>query len=161
MERELEPNSCSARYAEDFSSGQIFDLGKKRITKSEILEFARKFDPFPFHVDETYAEKTVFGGLIASGWHTALIWLGMMHERLLTYETILGSPGHDSLIWKNPVRPGDTISGKVEVIDSRISQSRPELGFVKYRATMLNQNGDEVFFTQSTLMLKSRVGTKV
>ena len=158
MERELEPNSYSARYAEDFSSGQIFDLGEKRITKSEILEFARRFDPFPFHVDEAYAEKTVFGGLISSGWHTALIWLGMMHERLLTYETILGSPGHDSLIWKNPVRPGDTISGKVEVIDSRISQSRPELGFVKYQARMLNQNGDEVFFTQSTLMLKSRAG---
>lgn len=158
METTVAPKPHGARYAEDFFSGQTFDIGQKQLTKSEIVEFAQKFDPFPFHIDEAYAEKTVFEGLISSGWYTALIWLGMMHESLLTYETILGSPGHDSLIWKNPVRPGDTLSGEVEIIDSRISKSRPELGFVKYKATMLNQRGEEVFFTESTLMLKSKVG---
>ena len=150
------PKAQTARYAEDFSPGQTFDIGKKKVTKREIIDFAKQYDPFPFHIDEEYAAETVFRGLISSGWFTALIWLGMMHESLLTYETILGSPGHDSLIWKNPVRPGDTISGKVEIIDSKVSKSRPELGFVKYKATMLNQKGEEVFFTESTLMLKSR-----
>ena len=143
-------------YAEDFNSGQIFDLGKKNITKNEIIAFAKKYDPFPFHMDDEAASKTVFRSIISSGWQTALIWLGMMHEKFLTYETIMGSPGHEALIWKNPVRPGDTLSGTLEILESKISKSRPEIGFVKYKTELINQDSKQVFFTESTLIIKSK-----
>lgn len=143
-------------YAQDFTKGQIFKLGKKTITKDEIIEFAKKYDPFPFHLDEKEASKTVFGGIISSGWQTALIWLSMMHEKFLTYETIMGSPGHDSMIWKNPVRPGDKLTGTLEILDSKISKSRPEIGFVKYKTELINQDSKQVFFTESTLIIKSK-----
>ena len=143
-------------YAEDFTSGQIFDLGKKNITKNEIIAFAKKYDPFPFHMDDEAASKTVFRSIISSGWQTALIWLGMMHEKFLTYEIIMGSPGHEALIWKNPVRPGDTLSGTLEILESKISKSRPEIGFVKYKTELINQNSKQVFFTESTLIIKSK-----
>jgi len=109
-----------------------------------------------FHLDEEEASKTVFGGLISSGWQTALIWLSMMHEMFLTYETIMGSPGHDSMIWKNPVRPGDTLTGTLEILDSKISKGRPEIGFVKYKTELINQDSKQVFFTESTLIIKSK-----
>ena len=143
-------------YAQDFTKGQIFKLGKKTITKDEIIEFAKKYDPFPFHLDEEKASKTVFGGIISSGWQTALVWLSMMHEKFLTYETIMGSPGHDSMIWKNPVRPGDKLTGTLEILDSKISKSRPEIGFVKYKTELINQDSKQVFFTESTLIIKSK-----
>ena len=143
-------------YAEDFTSGQIFDLGKKNITKDEIITFAKKYDPFPFHIDDDAASNTVFGSIISSGWQTALIWLGMMDEKFLTYETIMGSPGHEALIWKNPVRPGDTLSGTLEILESKISKSRPEIGFVKYKTELINQDSKQVFFTESTLIIKSK-----
>ena len=81
----------------------------------------------------------------------------MMHETILSYDTVMGSPGHDALIWKTPVRPGDTLRGKMEIIESIISKSRPEIGFVKYKSELTNQNGEQVFFTESTLIL----GTKM
>ena len=143
-------------YAQDFTKGQIFKLGKKTITKDEIIEFAKKYDPFPFHLDEEKASKTMFGGIISSGWQTALVWLSMMHEKFLTYETIMGSPGHDSMIWKNPVKPGDKLTGTLEILDSKISKSRPEIGFVKYKTELINQDSKQVFFTESTLIIKSK-----
>ena len=92
-------------YAQDFTKGQIFKLGKKTITKDEIIDFPKKYYPFLFYLDEEEASKTVFGGIISSGWQTALIWLSMMHEMFLTYKTIVGSPGHDAMILKNPPCP--------------------------------------------------------
>ena len=81
------------RYLEDFKKGDIFDLGEYVFSEDEIIDFAKKYDPFPFHVNKKEAEKTVFGGIISSGWLTALIWLGMMHKSFLSYDTIMGSPG--------------------------------------------------------------------
>jgi len=80
----------------------------------------------------------------------------MMHEMFLTYETIMGSPGHDAMIWKNPVRPDDTLTGTLEILDSKISKSRPEIGFVKYKTELINQDSKQVFFTESTLIIKSK-----
>ena len=80
----------------------------------------------------------------------------MMHEKFLTYETIMGSPGHEALIWKNPVRAGDTRSGTLEILESKISKSRPEIGFVKYKTELINQDSKQVFFTESTLIIKSK-----
>ena len=86
------------RYAEDYNAGDVFDLGTYDVTREEIIEFSRKYDPFPFHVDDQAAQATVFGGIISSGWLTALVWLRMMHKAFLCHETTLGSPGHEEMI---------------------------------------------------------------
>tara|TARA_A100001037_G_C15006769_1_gene569755 strand:+ start:593 stop:1051 length:459 start_codon:yes stop_codon:yes gene_type:complete len=147
----------NARFAEDFKAGDIFDLGKYQVSRDEIIEFAKQYDPFPFHVDDEIAAETDFGGIISSGWLTSLIWLRLMHENFLSYETILGSPGHEEVKWPTPVRPDDELYGKAEIFESRISKSKPGLGFVKYRATLCNQRDEIVFDTTSTLIVKTRL----
>ena len=99
------------QYTEDYNAGDVFDLGTYSVTREEIIEFSRKYDPFPFHVDDQAAQATVFGGIISSGWLTALVWLRLMHKTFLCHETTLGSPGHEGMIWTTPVRPGDRLSG--------------------------------------------------
>ena len=148
----------NVRYAEDYKAGDVFSLGVHEITREEIIEFSRKYDPFPFHIDDQAAKETIFGSIISSGWLTALVWLRLMHKSFLSYETILGSPGHEEMVWPTPVRPGDRLAGRVKIKESRISTSRPNLGFVRYTATLSNQEGDEVFVTTSTLIVKPRPG---
>ena len=144
------------KFVEDYKAGDRFELGQFEVTREEVVEFAQKYDPFPFHVDDEAAKATVFGGIISSGWLTALVWLRLMHSHFLCYETVLGSPGHEEMLWPTPVRPGDRLSGTVEIKESRVSKSKPELGFVRYTATLTNQENDDVFVTTSTLMVKSR-----
>ena len=144
------------RYVEDFKKGDIFDLGKHTFSEEEIVDFAKKYDPFPFHIDKNAAEKTVFSGIISSGWLTALVWLGMMHKSFLSYDTTMGSPGHEEMIWPKPVRPGDSVLGRLEILESRKSKSKPGLGFVRYEAKLINQNNEIVFVTKSTLMIKAQ-----
>ena len=144
------------RYAEDYNAGDVFDLGTYDITREEIIEFSRKYDPLPFHVDDQAAQETVFGGIISSGWLTALVWLRLMHKAFLYHETTLGSPGHEEMIWPTPVRPGDRLNGRLEIKESRVSRSKPDLGFVRYSATLSNQEDEEVFVTTSTLIVKPR-----
>ena len=95
------------RYAEDYKAGAVFDLGVHAFTREEIIEFLRKYDPFPFHLDDQAAQETIFGSIISSGWLTALVWLRLMHKSFLSYETTLGSPGHEEMVWPTPIRPGD------------------------------------------------------
>jgi acyl dehydratase len=90
------------RYAEDYKPGDVFELGAYEVTRDEIIELSRKYDPFPFHVDEEAARATAYGGLIASGWLTALVWLRFLHRALLCHETTLGSPGHEEMRWPRP-----------------------------------------------------------
>ena len=144
------------KFAEDYKVGDSFELGQFEVTQEEVVEFAQKYDPFPFHVDDEAAKATVFGGIISSGWLTALVWLRLMHSQFLCYETVLGSPGHEEMVWPTPVRPGDRLSGTVEIKESRVSKSKPELGFVRYTAKLTNQENEAVFITTSTLMVKSR-----
>ena len=144
------------RYAEDYNAGDVFDLGTYDVTREEIIKFSREYDPFPFHIDDQAAQETVFGGLISSGWLTALVWLRLMHRAFLCHETTLGSPGHEEMIWPTPVRPGDRLNGRVEIKESRVSRSKPDMGFVRYTATLNNQDGEEVFVTTSTLIVKPR-----
>ena len=146
----------SIRYAEDFEVGEKFNLGRYHVTREEIVDFAQKYDPFPFHVDEEFASKTVFGGIISSGWLTSLVWLRLMHKNFLEYESVLGSPGHEEVKWPTPVRPDDQLEGTLEVLEQRVSRSRPDLGFVRYRATLTNQNDETVFDTTSTMIIKPR-----
>jgi acyl dehydratase len=98
----------------------------------------------------------MFGGIIASGWMTALVWLRLMHQTFLDYNTTLGSPGHEEMTWPKPVKPGDRLTGHVEIRGSRVSKSKPDIGFVRYRAKLRNQSGDDVFVTTSSLIIRTR-----
>ena len=146
----------NTRYAEDYKAGDVFELGTYELSQKEIIEFAQKYDPFPFHVDEQAAKNTVFKGIISSGWLTGLVWLRMMHDSFLCHETTLGSPGHEEMLWPKPVRPGDRLTGLLEIKESRVSVSKPDLGFVRYTSTLKNQNQEEVFITSSTVIVKPR-----
>ena len=151
----LEKN-VKKNYAEDYKPGEVFNLGTYEVMAEEIATFAEKYDPFPFHLDEEAAKKTIFGGVISSGWLTALIWLRLMHQSFLNYETTLGSPGHEEMIWPNPVRAGDCLTGWLEIKENRVSKSKPNLGFVRYKAKLLNQDDKEVFVTTSTIIINTR-----
>ena len=142
-------------YAEDYKPGDIIAIGSYEVTAKEITEFAKKYDPFPFHIDEEAAKETFFGGIISSGWLTALIWLRLMHKTFICYETTLGSPGHEEMLWPNPVYPGDKLTGQIEIKESRSSKSKPDLGFVRYRAKLINQEKKEVFITTSTIIVST------
>ncbi|MGH7610188.1 MAG: MaoC family dehydratase [Candidatus Dormibacteria bacterium] len=124
---------------EDFELGRVFPLGSHLITESEILEFARRFDPQPFHVDPELALTGPFGGLIASGWHTCAIWMRLYYDGVLRRSASLGSPGVEDVRWLSPVRPGDLLSGSVEVRAARPSRSRPDRGLAQLTGELLNQ----------------------
>ncbi|HEX3553450.1 MAG TPA: MaoC family dehydratase [Thermoanaerobaculia bacterium] len=131
-------------FFEDFAVGSARVAGSRTVSREEILDFARKFDPQPFHVDEEAARRSPFGGLIASGWHTAAICHGILIEEFLQGESgSLGSPGVDELRWLKPVRPGDTLTLHVEVLAATPARSKPG-GLVKLRYTARNQAGEEV-----------------
>ena len=130
-------------YAEDYEPGQVFEVGEHTFTKQEIIDFATLWDPQPFHLDEEFAAQSIFGGIVASGWHVALTMMRMMLEGGFTSaETGLGSPGHDGLKWLKPVFPGDRVTGTIEVTEVRMSRSRPDIGFVVSIAVLKNQRGD-------------------
>jgi acyl dehydratase len=117
-------------FFEDFEKGQHFELGQCQITEDEMLEFARRFDPQPFHVDVALARETVFGGLIASGWQTAAIWMRLYWDGLLHHAASLGSPGIEKLRWLAPVRPGDILLGTADVVSTQPSERHRERGTV-------------------------------
>jgi len=146
----------TGRCAQDFRVGETLELGSYSVTRDELVDFARRYDPFPFHLDDKAAEATPFGGIVASGWMTALIWLKLMHESLLDPATVLGSPGHEEMNWPTPVKPGDTLHGQVEIKESRLSKSKPGVGFVRYTAKLYNQREECVFVTTSTLIVRAR-----
>ncbi len=130
-------------YFEDFSTGQTEEIGSRTVTKDEIVEFAAEFDPQPFHLDEAAGQRTPYGGLIASGWHTCGILMRMMCDHHLLNSSSLGAPGVEECRWLKPVRPGDTLSASVEVLETRRSESKPR-GYVRRRFTMVNQGGEPV-----------------
>jgi len=132
----------SILYWEDFTVGQVMEFRGREITEEEIIEYARDFDPQPFHIDPEAASKHYFGGIIASGWQTAAFCMKMMVDGYLAKSSSVGSPGVEQLRWKQPVRPGETLSIKAEVIDRSLPKSKPELGFVKFTHTVFNQDGD-------------------
>ncbi len=133
----------SKLYYEDFAVGRIDELGSVTVTAEEIVEFAREFDPQPFHIDEKAAEGTRYGGLIASGWHTCGIAMRLIAEGLLARSAALGAPGVEECRWLVPVRPGDTLSVRGVVLDMWPSRSKP-MGFVRRRYEVRNQKGDLV-----------------
>ena len=128
-------------YWEDFEPGQVFELGSRTVTEEEIVEFARQFDPQPFHLDPEAARGKVFGGLIASGWHTGAMWMRLYVDAMLGSATGRGSPGIEELRWLAPVRPGDTLDGRLTVLEVTPSETRPDRGTIRIRGEMVNQDG--------------------
>jgi acyl dehydratase len=129
---------------EDFVVGERMEMGRHTFSESEIIEFARRFDPQPFHIDPVAAKESFFGGLIASGWHTCSVGMRLMVESYVNKSKGLGSPGLDNIRWLNPVRPGDTITYTRVLLESRASASRKDVGLVKSRWEGVNQKGELV-----------------
>jgi len=140
------------QYFEDFVAGQKFASGRLTVTAAEIKEFAASYDPQPFHLDEAAAKASLFDGLAASGWHTAALTMRLIvGSEFRPAGGILGFGGE--LVWLKPLRPGDEIHVESEILEARMSQSRPGQGIVKVRVTTLNQDGEVVqTFTPALLV---------
>ena len=137
-------NDHGLRYFEDYALGTTYDCGSVSIDQASIIAFAKEFDPQPFHVDLAAAAAGPFGGLIASGWHTAVLVMRLLVEQYLSEEASLGSAGLDELRWPHPVRPGDTLRARATVIESRRSLSKPDRGIIKTLVEAVNQDGRTV-----------------
>jgi acyl dehydratase len=142
------------RYFEDYVQGMTVDCGEVRFDEASMIAFAKEYDPQPFHTDPGAAAAGPYGGLIASGWHTAAALMRPLVENYLSPESSLGSPGVESLRWPAPVRPGDTLSVRVTIVSARRSQSKPDRGIVSSRIEAVNQYGTKVFeLTASNFVL--------
>lgn len=139
-------NSVTAgrRHFEDLAVGEVVQLGTTTVTKDMIIEFAREFDPFPFHLDEEAARKSLLGGLASSGWQTAALSLRMLVDSFLNTVASMGGLGFSDLKWKKPVMKGDTIGGTATIATLRRSRSHPERGVVQIDLDIRNQKGEPV-----------------
>lgn len=131
-------------YFEDFEVGKTIEVGKCTVTEEEIIEFATRFDPQPFHIDKAAAAKSIYGGIIASGWHTCGMMMRIMVDGFLRKSTSMGSPGVDEVRWIKPVRPGDTLTVTTTALEKRPSGSKPDRGVVVTQWTATNQHGEVV-----------------
>jgi acyl dehydratase len=129
------------RHWEDFQVGEVIEVGPVTVSEAEIIEFAKRFDPQPFHIDPEAAKESPFGGLIASGWHTTALFMGMFVSAVLVDSASLGSPGVDGIRWTAPVRPGDTLTGRSTVTDVQPSSTNPNRGTVFTTNEVFNQDG--------------------
>ncbi len=143
------------RFFEDYVPGHVVTFGSRRVTAEEIVDFARAFDPQSFHLSEEGGRQTPYGGLIASGWHTASLTMRMLVDHAVSRHG-LGSPGLDELRWFKPVRPGDTLSVRLTVIEARPSASKPDRGIVRQATEVLNQEGEVVMLWQGTIFVRRR-----
>ena len=133
------------QYLEDMKVGTKASFGRYEVTREEVLEFAGKYDPQPFHLDDEAAAKTHFGRISASGWHTCAMTMAMLVENLKKNKQAgLGSPGLDELRWLKPVYPGDTLRVESEITEVTPSRSRPEMGSTKAKVTVFNQHNEPV-----------------
>ena len=129
------------RYFEDFSVGEVTEVGPVTVSEAEIVEFASRYDPQPFHVDPQAAKASPFGGLIASGWHTTALFMGMFVRGILSESASLGSPGVEEIRWTAPVRPGDTLRARSTVTDARPSSKDSGRGTIFTTNEVFNQDG--------------------
>ncbi|QKS02295.1 MaoC family dehydratase [Sphingomonas sp. CL5.1] len=145
------------QYFEDIPVGAKSSFGSYQVTREEVIAFAEKYDPQPFHLSDEAAAQTHFGRLSASGWHTCAMVMSMIVENLKNHRQAgLGSPGVDELRWLKPVYPGDTLRCETEVIEKRQSRSRPEMGIFKSRMTVLNQHDVPVMTMVSNGLIRTR-----
>ncbi|MFC7536882.1 MaoC family dehydratase [Sphingomonas sp. GCM10030256] len=144
-------------YFEDLEIGREEVFGSVEVTREEVIDFARRWDPQPFHLSDEEAAKTHFGRLAASGWHTCAMTMGVIARRVVQEQQAgLGSPGLDELRWLKPVYPGDTLTVRGTVIDKTPSRSKPEIGSFRTRTVVTNQNGIEVMHFTSIVLIRRR-----
>lgn len=147
------------RYFEDFQVGDVFELGTTSVTEEEMIAFARQFDPQPFHVDPAQARASVFGGIIASGWHTASLFMRLLVDNFLRETVSLGSPGLDEVRWLQPLRPGDTLRARFTILECRASKSRAEMGILRSRSEVFNQRDELVMTVIGVHLVGRRLAT--
>jgi acyl dehydratase len=131
-------------YFEDLVPGTVIMHGPRIVTREEIVAFAAEFDPQPMHLDEEAAKKTMLGGLSASGWHTCAIMMRLLYDGFVVNAASMGAPGIDEVKWLKPVRPGDTLSVRINLLAKREPKSRTDMGLVQCRCELLNQRGEVV-----------------
>lgn len=144
------------RYFEDFTVGEVIVHGSRDVTAADIVAFATEYDPQPFHLDSNAPEAALAGGLIASGWHVAAIFMRLMCDSLLVDSTCLGSPGIDTLKWRKPVTPGDRLTGRSTVTEARASKSRPDRGIVRFRHELTDRAGGVVMWMDNPVIFGRR-----
>jgi acyl dehydratase len=143
-------------YYEDFEVGKVLEFGSRTVTEEEIIEFAKQFDPQFFHVDQSAAKQSIYGGIIASGWHTCGLIMRMIVDGYLGEAASMGSPGVDEIRWIKPVRGGDTLKATAEVLDARPSTSKPDRGVVTTMWRATNQHGELVATIKGMAMFLRR-----
>jgi acyl dehydratase len=144
------------RYLEDFAPGQVFRSGRLTVTAEAIIAYAREYDPQPFHLDDAAARGTLFGGLAASGWHTASMTMKLLiGSDFRPVGGIIGG-GMEELAWPRPVRPGDELRVEIEVVEVKPSQSKPQQGMLRVRCTTLNQRDEAVQVIRPRLVVPRR-----
>ena len=149
--------SAAMQYFEDLEIGAETEFGSYEVTREEVLEFARKYDPQPFHLSDEEAAKTHFGRIAASGWHTCAMVMAVIARHVVEHEQAgLGSPGIDELRWRRPVYPGDTLHVRGRIVDKTPSRSKPEIGSFRSDTTVTNQNGEPVMTFTSIVLIQRR-----
>jgi acyl dehydratase len=143
-------------YFEDVQVGDTHRFGQYAVTRGEIIEYAQQFDPQPFHLDEEAARKSMFGGLIASGWHTGAMLIRMLCDHAIPGSATTGALGFDDLKWLKPVRPGDILSVETEVLEKTESRSRPDIGVVKIASRVHDQRGETKMTLVSLVLYRRR-----
>jgi acyl dehydratase len=145
------------RWFDDFAVGEQFEFGAYVVSEDEIIDFARRYDPQPFHLDHDAAKASHFGGLVASGWMTSAVLMRLLCDHFIPRQSSMGSPGVDEVRWLKPLRPGDTVRARVEVTETRPSQSKPDRGVIRCRHQLLNQQ-DEVVMSMHGMGMYRRSG---
>ena len=143
-------------YWEDLPVDTTIDLGSLTVDRDEVLEFAGKYDPQPFHLSDEAAAQSMFGRLAASGWHTCAMVMGLMARNFLLQSSSLGSPGLEKLKWLRPVYPGDTLTVRQRIVESRPMASRPDVGLVRSVWEAFNQDGEQVLMMDGYGMFRRR-----
>lgn len=145
------------KYLEDMRVGDEVTYGSYEVTREEVIDFASKYDPQPFHLSDEEAAKTHFGRIAASGWHTAAMVMAVIARYVTRHgHQGLGSPGIDELRWKKPVYPGDTLTVRGKVVEVRPSRSKPEIGSFRTETTVTNQHGEVVMSFTSIVLMRRR-----
>ena len=148
--------STENRYFEDYVAGSVHEFGPIAVEREEVIEFGKRFVPLPYHTDPELAKKSIYGGLIASGWHTAGLMMRLYTDNYLSKVANLGSPGVDELRWEKPVYPGDHLSIRVTVLETRLSSSKPDRGIVHSFVEVLNQKREVVMNLKMVNLMRSR-----
>lgn len=154
-------NPPGNRYFEDYIAGAVHEFGSIRVDEQEVLDFGKRYVPLSYHTDKEAAKNSIYGGLIASGWHTAALMMRVYTDNYLSKVANLGSPGGDELRWDKPVFPGDELSVRATILESRRSESRPDRGIVRTFIEVLNQKREVVMSMKMVNFVRTRGSARI